>query len=145
MMVEVLTAGSSAGDSFGGIERRSVEAEPGEPDDSWSPGENDALLSVVRVTGPGWNHLPVEVRFIFADGAVWLDRWDGRGPYRQYRFLRRFPLVEVRVDPEGKLALDRDPLNNGRSRLPRKRLVRDWSNWLGGLYQLLAEGLSQWL
>ncbi len=85
------------------------------------------------------------MRFRFADGAVVDDRWDGRAPYRIYRFLRAAPLSEVRIDPGGRIALDPDPVNNGRLREPDRRLVNDWATWVGALAQLLGEALASWL
>ena len=71
--------------------------------------------------------------------------WDGKARYRVYRFLRPAPLSEVRLDPELRIALDPDRTNNGLTREADDELVSDWSIWLGGLSQLLLEGVSQWL
>ena len=87
----------------------------------------------------------MEVLFRFDDGAVVRDDWDGRTTYRGYRFLRPARLAEVRIDPEGKIFLDPDPVNNGRRRKADPELAGDWSAWLAGLFQLLAEGVAQWL
>jgi hypothetical protein len=145
MTVEILDPGSMRGDRWGRIERRVVEPEAGEAEEEWEAAEDEYYESDVRVSGPGWDHLPVEVMFRFADGAVFREDWDGRAPYRGYRFLRAAPLVEVRVDPDARIAMDPDPANNGRLREPDEALARDWSAWAAGLIQLLAEGVSQWL
>jgi hypothetical protein len=107
--------------------------------------ENEFHLSEVRIEGPGWRHLPVEVRFRFADGAVVGEIWDGRARYRTYRFLRAAPLSEVRLDPEGIIAADPDWVNNAEKVEADGEMVNDWSMWLGGLFQVLMEGMSQWL
>lgn len=145
LTLEVLDPGSMSGDRWGVIERRTVKPESGEPDPGWSSEADVFHVSQVRLAGPGWDHLPVEVVFRFADGAVVRDAWDGRAPYRTYRFLRPAPLSEVRVDPEGKIALDANPVNNGRRRDPDRDLADGWSRWLAGLFQFLAEATAQWL
>ena len=129
----------------GSVTRRRVRPEMGTPDEEWEPEEGEFHLSTVRFKGPAWQRLPVEVLFRFADGATVRETWDGRAPYRVYRFLRPAPLAEARIDPEGKIALDPDPINNGRLRQPDRRLVRDWSAWMAALSQLLGEALAQWL
>jgi hypothetical protein len=101
--------------------------------------------SKVRLDGPGWDHLPVEVEFRFADGVVVRDEWDGMASWRAYRFLRKAPLLEVRVDPEAKIALDVTPENHARSVEPDKRFRADWGGWLGALAQWAIAGVSLWL
>ena len=129
----------------GSITRQTVVPEMGEPDEGWEADGSEFELSTVRLEGPSWDRLPVDVVFRFADGAVVRQTWDGRAPYRVYRFLRAAPLSEVRIDPEGKIALDPDPVNNARLREPDRRLVNDWAWWIGALAQLVGEALASWL
>jgi hypothetical protein len=147
LLVEVLDPGWTRGrkQRRGGITHRAVVPEAGEPDANWDGDEEKFHLSTVRLEGPGWSRLPVEVMFRFADGAVVREHWNGRAPYRVYRFLRAAPLVEARLDPEGKIALDPDPVNNARLRRPNRRLVNDWATWIGALSQLIGEALASWL
>jgi hypothetical protein len=60
----------------------------------------------VVVQNTGVVHLPVEVELRFADGSAERKRWDGKGNWQRFAIERSSRLVEVRVDPEGKLALD---------------------------------------
>ena len=147
LTMEVLDAGWLKGRKrrFGRIERRAVTPESGTPEDGWEGGTDEFHLSTVRLEGPSWTHLPVQVMFRFADGAVVRETWNGRAPYRIYRFLRAAPIVEARIDPEGAIALDPDPVNNGRLREPHRRLVNDWAYWIGALAQLVGEALASWL
>jgi hypothetical protein len=59
--------------------------------------------------------------------------------------VRPAPLAEARIDPDGAILLDPDPVNNGRRRTPARALAGDWAAWIAGIAQLVAEGLSQWL
>ncbi len=129
----------------GGIERRLFEPEQGDPDEGWEVEDDVYYVSTTRIEGPGWDHLPVELLFRFADGVTIREEWDGHSDYRLYRFVRQAPLSEVRVDAQGVNLLDPDLANNGRLREPDEDLPRDWSRWFGGVAQLLLEGLGQWL
>ena len=144
VLVEVHDPGRSRSEP-GGMSRFLSDGEPGEPDGDWEPEEGVFYTSEVRIEGPGWDHLPVDVLFRFADGVTMREEWDGHSDYRVYRFVRAAPVSEVRVDPQGINALDPDLSNNGRSREPDGELVNDWVLWLGGAFQLLLEGLGQWL
>jgi hypothetical protein len=127
----------------GTVTRTLVSPEQGDA----SPGYRASGLreSVVRITGPGWDTLPVTVLVRFADGAVIRDRWDGKAGWRTYRFLRAAPVVEARVDPEGRIFVDVKPENDGMTASPRGAMVADWGTWLGAAAEWLEGGLSLWL
>ena len=144
VLVEVHDPGRSRSER-GGMWRDTYVPEQGEPDKDWELDEEVFHASSVRIEGPGWDHLPVEVVFRFADGVTLREDWDGHSDYRLYRFVRPAPLSEVRIDPKGINMLDPDPANNARLRQPDEDLPRDWSRWLGGVAQLLLEGMGQWL
>ncbi len=128
----------------GRIVRRRTDGVRGEPDEDYKAGEG-WKRSEVRVEGPAWDHLPVDVVFSFADGAVVRDDWDGKAPWRRYRFLRKAPLTEVRIDPEGKAVVDVARADNGRLAEPDPRLRSDWGLWVAAVAQWLAAGMSLWL
>ncbi len=129
----------------GAIRRVRIQPGDGEADDGWEREDGEYYTSEVRVEGPGWDHLPVEVRFVFRDGAVVSDSWDGRAPYREYRFQRPARLREVWIDPAHRVALDPRPANNAYRFDADERQPRDWAWWLGALVQALAGGASRWL
>jgi hypothetical protein len=108
-------------------------------------GEKEKFFeSRVRLVGPAWRHLPVVVRFVFEDGQVVDDHWNGRSPWRAYRFIRRAKLQKVVIDPDGKIAMDARPQNNSRQRNVDEALARDWGYWLGAAGNWLLEGASLW-
>ncbi len=129
----------------GSITRRTFQSEPGAPDEDWEARDDVFYSSRVRIDGPGWDHLPVEVLIRFADGVTVRERWDGRSDFRQYRFIRPAPLREVRVDPSHINALDPDPVNNARLIVAESGMTSDWSRWLGAVFQLALESLGLWL
>ena len=129
--------------TMGKIERRFIDA-VGEAEDDDSE-ERTFYTSVARVVGPDWDHLPVTVELRFADGVVVRDDWDGKGLYREYSTLRPSPLESVVIDPEYNIRVDIVPLNNGLSDEPGGDVPDEWSRWLTGLFQLIAEGAASWL
>ncbi|ANM30368.1 hypothetical protein ABI59_13490 [Acidobacteria bacterium Mor1] len=129
----------------GAIRRVGIQPGTVEPDEGWEREDGEYFTSRARVEGPGWDHLPVEVRFVFRDGAVVSDSWDGRAPYREYRFQRPAPLREVLIDPAGRVALDPDVSDNGIRLTAEKEQARDWAWWIGAMFQALAGGASRWL
>lgn len=66
---------------------------------------------VVQNTGP--MHVPVDIELKFADGSTKQVRWDDRGTgnWERFEIERSSKLVEVWLDPEGKIALD-NPINH---------------------------------
>ncbi len=104
-------------------------------------GDADFFETIVRVSGPGWDHLPIDVVFEFEDGVTIQEVWDGRAAWRQYRFLRGAKLKAVRLDPDNKIALDYDIKNNSRLLDPDPDLARDMTAWAGALFQTFLSGL----
>lgn len=126
--------------------RITVTPESGEADPGWEPSEDvEYFESEVRVAGPAWLELPVEIVFRFADGATYRDAWDGRSVSRGYRFIHSVPLSEVTIDPDALIALDTNRANNGRRRESDAGFAWDWALWSAGIAQLLGEALTQWL
>ena len=93
---------------------------------------------VVQSTGPV--HVPVEIELRFADGSSQRLRWDdrGAGDWERFTIERSSRLVEVWLDPEGKIALDR-PIQH------RYRIEGDGSAalragaWFGSFAQTLMQ------
>ena len=147
IVVHRYDSGSVEDGAWARIERLDVVLEPGEPDPDWMPDEDAATFfeSEVRLRGPGWDHLPVEVEFRFADGGIYRDEWDGRSTDRSYRFVEPVPLAEARIDPNEIVALDPNWGNNGRRREADAALAWDWAAWSAAVAQLVLEGFTQWL
>jgi hypothetical protein len=144
VLAEVHDPGRSRSER-GGVWRKTFSPETGEAEEGWEAEEDVFHASRVRVEGAGWDHLPVEVVFRFADGVTLREDWDGHSDYRIYSFVRSAPLSEVVIDPQGINRLDPEPANNSQLLQPDTRLSRDWSRWLGAVTQLLVEGLGLWL
>ncbi len=150
VLVEITDPGFVRGLSVteGGVRRESVKPEtgpvPGPPRPHGDDDKDRFYETTVTLDGPGWDHLPAEVVFRFADGAIVRDAWDGRAPWRTYRFVRPAPLWSVQLDPEEKNAIDPDPSTHGRLAQPRARVRSGWTAWMSAVAQWLAAGAAQW-
>jgi hypothetical protein len=118
---------------------------PSEPPPASTDGKTVVYESLARLEGPAWDHLPVEIEFRFEDGVVVKDTWPGRSVWRAYRFTRPSRLQSVRMDPEGRLAVDARPQNNARSMSADRPFTVRWTAWLTGLAQWMASGAALWL
>jgi hypothetical protein len=90
------------------------------------------------VTRQGAAVLPVEVEFTFAGGQQERQTWDGQDGDRTFTFEQAVPVDSVQLDPDRKLLLDRDWLNNSLSRpVQAVPIVRMLSSWLYDIEQLV--------
>jgi hypothetical protein len=87
--------------------------------------------SVVVVRRSGGVRLPVEVAFKFEGKPVERQSWDGRDATKTFRFERPEKLDWVDIDPDRKIALDVNWLNNGRRLTTDSRPAASWTaRWL---------------
>ena len=145
VQVEITDPGHTGGaQPTAGSRTRQRWARRTERSKGWE-GDGDAYVTTVRVSGPGYRHLPVSVRFRFADGVTVEERWDGRATWRGYRFVRQAPLAWVWIDPQDELAVEVNPDNN-RLRVHRDyRRADPWARFLTATAQWLAALMGLWL
>jgi hypothetical protein len=104
-----------------------------------APAAPEGFESEVVVERTGELRAPVEVEVRFAGGARVVERWDGADEWRRFRYRRPERLDAVRVDPRGRLALDRLAGNNVRTLAPDHRpTVRFGARVLLWLQHVLA-------
>ena len=85
----------------------------------------DAVVTVRRL---GSGVFPVDVRVTFADGSTVTEAWDGRDPWKAFRFRRGARVSHVDVDPNHVLRLDVQRTNNSWTTSPQAtRASRAWS------------------
>ena len=98
--------------------------------------------SVAVIRRRGEVVFPVEIAFKFQGQPVERQRWDGAAPTRTFRFVRPTRLEWVDVDPDRKVVLDADWLNNSRRTKDDVRASARWTaRWLS-LVQNLLIGLG---
>jgi hypothetical protein len=85
--------------------------------------------------------LPVDVLFHFEDGSERLLSWDGQDRRHSFSWMGSERLAYAVVDPERKILLDIDPINNSRRTKPESGYsLATWkwaSKWLFSLQNLM--------
>ncbi len=100
-------------------------------DDEEEDDETGKFFCGVNIRRLGDFVFPVEVEFVFEDGEVRRDTWDGRELWKKFRFTSESKLVSARVDPDFKVPLDIDLTNNSKTVEPDGFPVRKQAvTWL---------------
>ena len=95
--------------------------------------------TTVVVRRRGEMYVPVDVAFKFAGKPVERLTWDGRERTRTFTFLRPEKLEWVDVDPDRKVLLDVDWLNNGRRLDSDSRPAVSWAaRWMYLVQSLIS-------
>ena len=92
--------------------------------------EGGALLynAVVRLERPGEIVLPVEVLVHFENGNEVMEYWDGKERHKDYTYTN-VPKVEwVKVDPDYKIPMDINQINNSMTSDPDRKPVSRFTN-----------------
>jgi hypothetical protein len=101
-----------------------------------------AYRNVVVVARHGEWVFPQEVLVTFADGRKVRENWDGKDRWKRFVYEGPVKVVSAEVDPDRKLLLDVNLLNNSRTIEPAGTPVRKASlgllRWLQGLLSLVS-------
>jgi hypothetical protein len=102
--------------------------------------ETGTWVCELVVQNTGVVHVPLEIELKFADGSTQRLRWDDRGTGNWERFTieRSSRLVEVWLDPEGKVALDNPTTHHYRLDADNAAALRA-SAWVGSFAQTLMQ------
>ncbi len=130
---------------FGTVQTVVAEAETVPAEAADEDEEEDVYRTSVRLTGPGFAHLPVDVAFEFDDGKKVTQRWDGRAAWREFVFWRKAKLKQVWIDPSDELLVDADPTNNGRIEEPDSPAATEASGVVAAFVSWLVMGVAWWL
>jgi hypothetical protein len=87
---------------------------------------------------------PTTVEMRFADGEKVRERWDGADRWIRYTYTKKARLVSAEVDPDHRVALDVDLINNSRMVRPDNGAPRKIGNYWMMIVQFFA-GLGAWL
>lgn len=100
--------------------------------------KDKTYTSTVKVRRLGEFVCPVEIEFTFADGEKRRERWDGQELWKRWEFPRDKELISAQVDPDQKLLMDINWVNNSYTREPKsKSLWAAFGNMLGRLQTLM--------
>lgn len=101
-----------------------------------------AFRNVVVIARYGEWVFPQELLVTFADGRKIRETWDGKDRWKRFVYELPVKVVSAEIDPERKLVLDANHLNNSRTLDPDRKPVRKASlgllRWLQGLLSLVS-------
>jgi hypothetical protein len=127
------------------FEVRPEDVEEGEDEEDEEEAEEDEdkpHRSVVVFRRVGQVVFPMDVEVEFSDGEVVRESWDGRGRVKVYRFTRPAKVVRAAIDPDHKVPLDVDLLNNSLRIEADKQLANKYTArgffWMQSLLQFLS-------
>jgi hypothetical protein len=114
--------------------RKVGDAPPGQPAERYR-------IEVV-VERRGEVRMPVDIVVVFDDGSEMRQTWDGEARWHRIEATSTVKASHAVVDPDGKLPLDIDRLNNSRMREPGTRgvirLAGRWGLWMQTLLHVLT-------
>ncbi|MCB0577703.1 MAG: M1 family metallopeptidase [Phaeodactylibacter sp.] len=87
-------------------------------------------------------YFPVEVRITFEDGQTITEQWDGKARSREFVYEGRGRAVAAEIDPERRICLDKNFINNSRAVAPQKTGVRKYFLQFLFWMQNAMQGLS---
>jgi hypothetical protein len=116
------------------------EGEGGEDEGEEKEDDGRPFDSEVTVLRLGGVRLPVGVRVDFEGGRSVRESWNGQYRWTRFRYRGGARVTAATVDPEGRIALDVNPANNGwvEERGQAKRAAAKWATrWMFWFQHLL--------
>ncbi len=99
---------------------------------------SDVIMNQVHLTRLSDGVFPQEIEIVFDNGIVELVEWDGQERDKMLTFERPAAIEEVHLDPENKIWMDVNQLNNRMRKEPETRFARlQFMNATVWLQQLL--------
>ncbi len=98
-------------------------------------GTDSLYTAVAMIDRVGEVMLPVEVLIHFTNGDEVLEVWDGRERYKDFTYTGFRQIEWVKIDPDYKIAMDVNMVNNSLSESPSRTPVRRIANKLLAFFQ----------
>jgi hypothetical protein len=90
------------------------------PSDNKEEGKQKNYKNDVVIVRKGELIFPQEILIVFEDGEEVRERWDGKDRWARFTYYKPVKLKSAQLDPEGKILLDVNHLNNSLTRKPDK-------------------------
>jgi hypothetical protein len=104
---------------------------------------NDSIYtSTVQLERLGEVMLPVEVAVHFDNGEKVLENWDGKERFRDFKYTGKRKVDWVKIDPEYKIKMDINYINNSLTNHPDRKPVRRYTNKLISFMQFFINFIS---
>ncbi len=114
-----------------------VDSENDSSDVSADQDSVQIYISKVTVVREGEVVFPVEVLVKFDNGEEVIEKWDGRQRFIVYKYEKSAEVISAEVDPQRKVWLDRNFLNNGKTveinHAARYKYTLRWLFWMQNL------------
>jgi hypothetical protein len=65
-------------------------------------------------------YFPQDIRIVFANGDEIRESWDGKRRWKRFEYIKPYKLKLAQIDPENKIPLDINQLNNSMLLEPNK-------------------------
>ena len=89
--------------------------------------------------------LPIEVRIEFEDGSEVIEKWDGNATMKNFTYEGTKKIVCAEIDPQNKIFLDKNFLNNSFTTKPNRTGIRKYVTEFFFWMQNSMEGLSMFI
>jgi hypothetical protein len=90
------------------------------PSDNTDEGKQKSYKNDVVVVRKGELIFPQEILIVFEDGEEVREKWDGKDRWTRFTYYKPVQLKSAQLDPEDKILLDINHLNNSLTRKPDK-------------------------
>jgi hypothetical protein len=94
--------------------------EPGESDKTEKGTAEKTYKNEVVIRRLGDLYFPQDIRIVFANGDEIRESWDGKRRWKRFEYIKPYKLKLAQIDPENKIPLDINQLNNSMLLEPNK-------------------------
>jgi len=89
-------------------------------------GESNTYQSKVIIARMGEMQLPIDVKIMFEDGSHKMEKWDGKERSTEFTFVGDNKITAAQIDPEYKINLDKNFINNSYTLEPQSKGLRKY-------------------
>ena len=104
--------------------------------------EEKLYKNEVVIRREGDLHFPQKVLIVFENGEEVRETWDGKERWKRFEYIKPFKLKMAQIDPEFKIPLDINQMNNSRLLKPNKTPILKHSLGITLTFQKLLTLLS---
>ena len=113
-----------------------------EPEETKDELEEKMYKNEVVIRRYGDLYFPQEIKIVFDNGEEIRETWDGRDRWKRYEYIKPFRLKMAQIDPDFKIYLDINRMNNSRLLKPNKIPILKHALGITLIFQKLLTILS---
>ena len=104
--------------------------------------KDSVYIATVQLERLGEVMLPEEVLVHFDNGDQILEKWDGKSRYKDFTYTGTRKVDWVKIDPEYKIRMDINYINNSMTDDPDRKPLRRYTNKFISFLQFLINFIS---